>query len=473
MGDQTICAEPQAVRSGTLVERLCRLRVAVFEDAKKVFADYLPEAATISLNSSILNLAHYLALRRRDIREIQDDLAETGVSSLGRCESHVMATLDQVIAVLQNGYCEPGLCHCNEFGYPNYNEGRYLLERNAVRLFGSGDDARQTRIMVTLPTEAAFDDRLIHDLLARGMDCARINCAHDDRDVWRRMIEKITAARQAVGRDCKVLMDLAGQKIRTKQVRGFSKRICFKALHEDDTVEPLMIRLVANHAEASSGGNTLVVPEDIRASFDVGDRLFFADARGKPRWFDIVGRSGDHDWIGACAKTAVLDAGVVIEHQRRNGQHEFKSLRAFKVAAFPSVCEARRLFVGDTLLLYRREPEAERPDGRAAIGCTHSEIVGQLCPGHGVWFDDGKIGTRVIEVNDDFAELRVTEARPTGVRLRADKGINFPDLHLDLPCLTEKDLEDLDFICRNADMVGYSFVQSAGDMRALMAALRL
>jgi len=52
-----------------------------------------------------------------------------------------------------------------------------------------------------------------------------------------------------------------------------------------------------------------------------------------------------------------------------------------------------------------------------------------------------------------------------------DKGINLPDTHLNLSCLTAKDLADLDFVCRYADMVGFSFVQSGRDMQALMEVL--
>jgi hypothetical protein len=36
-----------------------------------------------------------------------------------------------------------------------------------------------------------------------------------------------------------------------------------------------------------------------------------------------------------------------------------------------------------------------------------------------------------------------------------------------LPALGEKDLNDLDFVAREADIVGYSFVQSAADMDVL------
>ncbi len=53
--------------------------------------DFLPSAR---------NLADYLALRRQDLSALQASLAALGLSSLGRCESHVMANLDAVAAAL-------------------------------------------------------------------------------------------------------------------------------------------------------------------------------------------------------------------------------------------------------------------------------------------------------------------------------------------------------------------------------------
>ena len=46
------------------------------------------------------NLLHYLPLRRRDLRPLQLRLATLGLSSLGRAESHVLATVDAVLEVL-------------------------------------------------------------------------------------------------------------------------------------------------------------------------------------------------------------------------------------------------------------------------------------------------------------------------------------------------------------------------------------
>jgi len=47
----------------------------------------------------------------------------------------------------------------------------------------------------------------------------RINCAHDGPDRWERMIGHARAAEKATGRHFKILMDLAGPKIRTGEVR--------------------------------------------------------------------------------------------------------------------------------------------------------------------------------------------------------------------------------------------------------------
>ena len=53
--------------------------------------------------------------------------------------------------------------------------------------------------MATLPSEAATDAALVQRLLEAGMDCARINCAHDDAEAWARMIANIGAARERLG----------------------------------------------------------------------------------------------------------------------------------------------------------------------------------------------------------------------------------------------------------------------------------
>lgn len=49
---------------------------------------------------SARNLLHYLALRRRDIRELQTQFTLLGLSSLGRAESHVFSTVLTVLRAM-------------------------------------------------------------------------------------------------------------------------------------------------------------------------------------------------------------------------------------------------------------------------------------------------------------------------------------------------------------------------------------
>jgi len=457
------------VQFTTLLTRLAALRGEIQDEAKKILSEYMPGRPELADNGSALNLAHYLALRRRDLRALQEDLAEVGVSSLGRCEAHVMATLDQVISILQHGYCPPpsGVAQ----GYPGYREGRSLIELNTTRLFGPKDSNRNTRIMVTLPTEAAFDSHLIHDLVAKGMNCARINCAHDAPAVWRAMIDNLILARQNTGKDCTILMDLAGQKIRTRMGAAAGDSIKLKALHDGSRLEPALVAFISDEATTPSYARSwMAVPDAVHKQLETGDRLFFTDARGKQRHIDIVSRGEVGSWIGLCEQNSVITAETRLSLQRRDQWAQFFSLCEFTAAGFPAQAERRRLFMGDRLLLCR-DAGAVTDDGLLRVGCTHPMVLEQLRPGHAVWFDDGKIGTQVEQLDGQCAVLRVIHARPTGVKLRDDKGINFPDIHLDLPCLTDKDFADLDFVCKYADMVGFSFVQSGRDMEVLMQAL--
>src|SRR6185503_989213 len=83
----------------------------------------------------------------------------------------------------------------------------------------------------------------------------------------------------------------------------------------------------------------------------------------------------------------------------------------------------------------------------------------------------GRIGGVIKHVGPAHVEVRITHANTTGLTLGGDKGINLPDSTLRVPALTAKDLEDLRFIAAHADIVGYSFVQTADDVRVLQAHL--
>ena len=100
----------------------------------------------------------------------------------------------------------------------------------------------------------------------------------------------------------------------------------------------------------------------------------------------------------------------------------------------------------------------------ARIACTLPEIFADVQPKEPIWFDDGKIGGVIDSVGRDEVTVRITAAKPGGDKLRADKGINLPESTIHLPALTEKDMADLAFVVKHADLVGLSFVRQPKDV---------
>ena len=68
---------------------------------------------------------------------------------------------------------------------------------------------------MTMSTEAATDYELVRDLVQSGMNCMRINCAHDNPEAWAGMIHNLQKVREETGLPCRIEMDLAGPKPRT------------------------------------------------------------------------------------------------------------------------------------------------------------------------------------------------------------------------------------------------------------------
>jgi pyruvate kinase len=145
------------------------------------------------------------------------------------------------------------------------------------------------------------------------------------------------------------------------------------------------------------------------------------------------------------------------------------------VGGLPPTENVIRLGKGDLLALMRDlrpgRPATSDSGGRiltpATIGCTIPEVLDDVRSGEAVWFDDGKIGGVVDKVEAGRVLVRITQARPKGEKLRADKGINLPESPLRLPALTAKDIEDLGFVARHSDIVELSFANGAGDVESL------
>jgi len=111
----------------------------------------------------------------------------------------------------------------------------------------------------------------------------------------------------------------------------------------------------------------------------------------------------------------------------------------------------------------------ENPAMGTEIWTETPELLRNLRPGHAVWFDDGKIGCRVLETHADRVDLEVTDAKPGGQRLRTGRGLNLPDTPIDRPALTQDDTCALREFAADVDAFCLSFVNRPEDVRELAA----
>ncbi len=432
---------------------------------------------------SAYNLAHYLAMRQFDLRHLQDRLAQAGLSSLGRAESSVLSTFDALIDVLKRATdksYEPGEMNPIEYGL---NRGQQLLEQHTIELFGPYHDHSKAHVMVTLGTESSWNYALVNTLLKKGMTCARINCAHDDPSIWREMINNIRRAETETGRSCRILMDLAGHKIRTGAIA------LEPAIHHIKVKKDCAGKIVASgYLILTSDPENLPtdislfripISKELHKKLAPGLFLGFIDNQEKQRYLKVEQALSGTDWLVSCEKSAYIQSGCKLELLSSEQLHRKKSLDKYTLGKFDGNPLDIRVMKNDLILLTPEHIEgrpAEYSDSGilirpAHIGCTLSLIIEKLAVGQPVWIDDGKLGAVVENITDQGALLRVTVAKPGGVRIHSDKGINFPETDMSLPALSEKDLTDLDFVCVHADLVGFSFVESLSDMDCLMTEL--
>jgi pyruvate kinase len=136
----------------------------------------------------------------------------------------VLASLDAVAVSIAQLMGRTDLTLPSRPGSAAFTLGERLLARNTRRLFGTPPQERDTHIMVTLPEQAATDATFVETLVARGMSCARVNCAHGTHAEWTAMAEHVRAAEKMLGRQCRVLMDLGGPRARTGAVLAREER---------------------------------------------------------------------------------------------------------------------------------------------------------------------------------------------------------------------------------------------------------
>lgn len=108
------------------------------------------------------------------------------------------------------------------------------------------------------------------------------------------------------------------------------------------------------------------------------------------------------------------------------------------------------------------------------LGCSVPEVLEDLKKGDPIKVDDGIVEGIVKKVIDEgvIIEIKKVDSKK-GVRLKAEKGLNFPKSELKMEFITDKDKQDLDFVCKHADIIGFSFVKNAGDVQLIQDELQL
>jgi len=472
-----------------LAQEVGALRRAVRQEQRRLLDAWQPCLLRRAFHAGAENLAAYIALRRHDLRELQSCLATYGLSSLGRSEGHVLPALDTLLQALKlmlgesaNGAKAQRLSQAT-----NHHDE---LALHTAHLLGPAPANRAVRIMVTLPTQAADDYPFVRELLLRGMDCARVNCAHDDHAVWKRMVAHVRQAAEETNRPCRVLMDLAGPRVRTGMIKAGPAVLHVKSKRDSlgRLDQPARLVLDASGqpgraAERDLLGRTsparVPVSREWLARLMPGDRIKTVDARGRSRELTVRVRISDHEVLADAEAGFYLTPGtrLVLEQPLVHGE-AVESFGTVCGPIFPVPLEIR-VRQGDFLQLTRRpvpgEPAwvdngAGQP-GFAHVPCLPAEVFDSLREGEPALIDEGRIAARIETLDEHGALLRILRTKPEGDRIHPEKGVNFPESTLELPALTAKDLRDLDFVAEHADIVGYSFVQSGEDMDRLVDAL--
>ena len=453
----------------SLIEELQLLQKEMHLQARKQQGQL--DAVCDTYRESARNLLYYQAFRTFDIRAIQKKLRNLSLSRLANAEGHLMASFHNTVHILHKLIdSKPPKPKGKELTIKNAHR---LLTNHTKELLGYRSKGRRVRIMVTQPTESAYNYALVEQMVRDGMNCARINCAHDDPTVWLKIIENVRRAAQTLGRRVMITMDLAGPKIRTGAMApGPKVRKCKP--ERDATgniIHPAVIHLVRAVSDEDIP-QTFPVEEQVFTLLEVGDELELIDTRNKKRRLKVAAKEAGRIQLHAY-ETCYLATGMEIRTNRQD-------LPGFVLGEVAPQEMAIILREGDTLRIDKApipgEPAVIDEDGHlvreAHTSCQLKAVFEQVQVGEAVLFDDGKIAAEIIEKSADYFRVKILRAKLNGAKLKAEKGINFPTTDLGISGLTAKDREDLAFVVEHADAVNYSFVNSAADVEALLLELK-
>jgi pyruvate kinase len=321
-------------------------------------------------------------------------------------------------------------------------------------------------------------------MLLKGMDCARINCAHDNANEWLKMVKNIEKACAETNKKCKVLMDLAGPKLRTSDISSELSVLKIKPKKNNfgHVVSPakIFIHSADKNISCVDKSFTLPIKGDWLKEASIGDVIVFKDARKSNREIKLFERNDDGFW-GELFQTTYITPNTELKLLMACKHNQSKYLaKVGKVGKLPNLQKMIFVHKGDFLILNKKnlpgKPAEYSENGQlttnASISCSLPEIFSMVAEGERILFDDGRIGGVIKEVNKEEILIEITEIADNGDKLLADKGINLPDSNLTLDAITEADLKNLKFVVKHADMVGFSFSKNTKDVEIFQKHLK-
>jgi len=442
---------PTIGRAGNLEAGLLELTKAIEREEgeqRERIAAVLPKH-----RPSAVNLAHYLGLRRQDIRRLQLELSAVGLSSLGRSEGHVRDTLLRLRAWLA-GQRDEAMAPETEDRL-DWGRAERILHANTRALFGARPPDRHVYIMVTAPKAEEATGAWADEVLKAGANVLRINGAHESPREWAAIASLYRERAFALGKASRILVDLPGPKLRTeiRQTEAAVLRLRRVKDRLGRTVEPCRLQLVARY----QGGAQVPVPPDWAPLFQRGDVVSVTDAGGRRREL-VIERTGDGGAAACCDRSLYLTAGLALVWSRGG-----EVIGEGAIGPLPGQPGEFRLKPGDAFLL-NESGQSEDPAAPAALAFPDTPLLAQVRAGERAVLDDGRIVAVVEAVRPDGLQCRVQHAVKTLTRLRSGKGIAFPDSELALGQLGAQDEAALAFALEHADGVNISFVNTAADV---------
>ena len=268
--------------------------------------------------------------------------------------------------------------------------------------------------MVTQPTQASHDYELVYNMVKNGMNCARINCAHDSPEVWEKIINNVKKAAHTLSKNVKITMDLAGPKIRTGAIQPGPRVRKFTPERDalGNVISPSIIILAPIVTEESLP-NTIAISPDWLAKLNEGDKIKLTDTRNSQRRLKVFKRLENEIWA-YCYDTSYIGTGTILYHAD-------ESIGSTKVGEIPPIEQYLLLRNEDILTIHKEDKYGEPPvfdeDGnviqKAHISCQVPEVFEAVKVGDPILFDDGKIEGVIQEIQDTHFDVLITRAKET------------------------------------------------------------